>query len=49
MPMPEEIPEEMMNLMNAFMEIGWLLPLIAVAEIIGGILFMIPRTRFLGH
>lgn len=48
MPMPEVMPEKMMKAMTAFMEIGWLLPLIAVAEITGGILFMINRYRALG-
>ncbi|MBK7105816.1 MAG: DoxX family protein [Ignavibacteriae bacterium] len=48
MPMPENMPEEMMKLFEAFVVIGWLLPLIAVAEIIGGILFMIPKFRALG-
>ena len=48
MPMPEEMPENMIKLMNAFMEIGWLMPLVAVAEIAGGILFTIPKYRALG-
>lgn len=48
MPMPEEMPENMIKLMNAFMEIGWLMPLVAVAEIVGGILFTIPKYRALG-
>jgi putative oxidoreductase len=30
------------------MEIGWLMPMIAVVEIVGGLLFMIPKTRALG-
>jgi putative oxidoreductase len=30
------------------MEISWLLPLVAIAEIFGGILFIIPKTRALG-
>ena len=47
-PVPADMPEKMMNAMKAIMEIGWLLPLIAVAEIIGGILFMIPKYRALG-
>jgi hypothetical protein len=37
-----------MSAMMAFMEIGWLLPLIAVAEITGGILFITNRFRALG-
>ena len=48
MPMPEDMPESMMNLMTAFMQISWLMPLIGVAEIIGGILVTIPKYRALG-
>jgi len=48
MPMPDEMPEDMIKLMTAFVQIGWLLPLVAVAEIVGGLLFMIPRFRPLG-
>ena len=47
-PVPDDLPETMVKLMGAMMEIGWLIPLVAVAEIIGGILFIIPRTRALG-
>jgi uncharacterized membrane protein YphA (DoxX/SURF4 family) len=42
------MPENMMKLMNAFLEIGWLMPLVAIAEIAGGILFIIPKYRALG-
>ena len=38
----------MMKLMGAFMEIGWLMPLIAIAEIVGGILFITNKYRALG-
>ncbi|WP_298390893.1 DoxX family protein [Hydrotalea sp.] len=48
MPIPKNLPESMMKLMGAFMEINWLMPLIAVAEIIGGVLFIIPKFRALG-
>ena len=47
-PMPKEMPANMMKLMTAFMEIGWLMPLIAVAEITGGILFITNKYRALG-
>ncbi len=47
MPVPEDMPEQAMAMFNAFMQIGWLMPLIATAEIVGGILFIIPRTRAL--
>ena len=48
MPMPKDMPENMMKVMTAFMEIGWLMPLIAVAEIAGGLLFMTNKYRALG-
>lgn len=48
MPMPKDIPASLMTIMGAFMQIGWLLPLVAVAEIVGGVLFMITKTRALG-
>ena len=48
MPMPKEMPENMMKIMSAFMEIGWLMPLIAIAEILGGILFITNKYRALG-
>lgn len=47
MPMPE-LSEEMMQVMGAFMTIKWLLPLVAIVEIVGGILFVIPKYRALG-
>src|ERR1700710_1201082 len=48
MPMPKDIPEKMLKAFGAFMEIGWLMPLVGLAEIIGGLLIIIPRTRALG-
>lgn len=48
MPMPEEIPEDLMQIMGAFMQIKWLMPLVAVAEIAGGLLIIIPKVRALG-
>jgi putative oxidoreductase len=48
MPMPKDMPESMMKLMGAFMSISWLMPLIAVAEITGGILFITNKFRALG-
>jgi putative oxidoreductase len=47
MPMPKDMPENMMKLFAAFMEIGWLMPLIAVVEIVGGILFITNKYRAL--
>lgn len=47
MPMPE-LSEEMMQIFAALMTIQWLLPLVALVEIIGGILFAIPKYRALG-
>lgn len=48
MPVPEDLPESLVKVMTAYMEIGWLLPLVAVAEIAGGILFIPNKTRALG-
>ena len=47
-PIPEDLPENMKRVNDAFMEIGWLLPLVGAVEILGGILFIIPKTRALG-
>lgn len=47
MPMPE-LTEEQMKIFSAFSEITWLFPLVAIVEIVGGILFIIPKTRLLG-
>jgi uncharacterized membrane protein YphA (DoxX/SURF4 family) len=48
MPMPADLPEKMVKAMNAFMEIGWLLPLVGFAELLGGLLILFPKTRALG-
>lgn len=48
MPVPDDLPEKMIKAMTAFMEISWLMPLVGAAEILGGILFIIPKTRALG-
>jgi uncharacterized membrane protein YphA (DoxX/SURF4 family) len=48
MPMPEEMPQAMIDAFVAMSSIGWLLPLVAIAEILGGILVIIPKTRALG-
>ncbi|MDF3026533.1 MAG: DoxX family protein [Fluviicola sp.] len=48
MPMPKDMPEDMMKVVEAFGAIVWLMPLIAVVEIIGGILVIIPKYRALG-
>jgi len=47
MPVPKDMPESVVKVMTAFMQIGWLMPLVGVVEIIGGILFMTNRFRAL--
>ncbi|MFY0715079.1 DoxX family membrane protein [Seonamhaeicola sp. NFXS20] len=47
MPMPE-MSEEMMQIMGGFMAIKWIFPLVAIVEIIGGVLIAIPKKRALG-
>ncbi|MES2133668.1 MAG: DoxX family protein [Bacteroidota bacterium] len=48
MPMPKDLPESMLNLMSAFMAISWLMPLVALAEIVGGLLVITNKFRALG-
>jgi len=47
MPVPEMTAEQM-DIMGSFMKLSWLMPLIAVVEIVGGILFIPAKTRALG-
>lgn len=46
MPMPE-MPEAATKLMIAFVESGWIMALIAIVEIVAGVLIIIPKTRAL--
>ncbi len=48
MPMPKDMPASMQKLMAAFMQIGWLIPLVAVVEIVGGVLVIFSKYRALG-
>ena len=48
MPMPKDLPEKMLKAFDAFTEIGWLMPLVGIAELLGGLLIILPRTRALG-
>lgn len=43
-----ELTEAQMKVYAAFGEIGWLLPLVGAIEVIGGLLFIFPKTRALG-
>ena len=47
MPMEKPTPEQM-ELFAAFDKIFWLLPLVGAVEIIGGLLFILQKTRALG-
>lgn len=47
MPVPPLDPE-LQKVGAAFMTIKWLMPLVSVIEILGGLLFIIPKTRALG-
>lgn len=48
MPAPDDIPENMIQLMGAIDQFGWLMPLIGLVEVLGGILIILPKTRALG-
>jgi len=47
MPMPELTPEQM-EIFAAMEKLKWITPLAGLVEIIGGLLFIFPRTRALG-
>lgn len=47
-PIPDDLPDQLVSMNAAMAEIEWLLPLVAVAEIIGGVLFITNRFRALG-
>lgn len=47
LPLPELSPEEV-KFFTAFTSIVWLMPLVAIIEIVGGILFILKKTRPLG-
>ena len=47
MPMPE-LTEQQKIIFGAFGTIKWLMPLIGITEIVGGLLIAIPKTRALG-
>ncbi len=48
MPMPENMPEETLRDFQAMKEIIWLMPLLGLTEIIGGLLIIFPQKRALG-
>lgn len=48
MPVPEDLPEALLQDNVAFMEIAWLMPLVGIAEVVGGIFILFPKTRALG-
>jgi uncharacterized membrane protein YphA (DoxX/SURF4 family) len=48
MPVPEDLPQPLINDNIAFMEIEWLMPLVGFAEILGGVLIIFNKTRALG-
>ncbi|MEY2595988.1 MAG: hypothetical protein RL634_745 [Bacteroidota bacterium] len=47
-PTPTDLPEAVVKDNAAMAEIVWLMPLISCAEILGGLLIIIPKTRALG-
>lgn len=47
MPLPDDLPEKMTQAMDALVQLEWMLPLVAIVEIVGGILVIIPKYRAL--
>jgi len=48
MPMPEEMPEKTLQMMKTSKQIGRLITLVGLGEVLGGVLFLFPKTRALG-
>ena len=48
MPVPDDIPENLMEAMTGMMAVTWLMPLVGAAEVLGGILIIFQKTRALG-
>ncbi len=48
MPVPENLPAEVVKDGFALLEIQWLMPLVGTIEIISGLLILFPKTRLLG-
>ena len=46
--MPMEMAEDATAIINSFVATIWLWPLVALVEIVGGVLFAVPKTRALG-
>jgi uncharacterized membrane protein YphA (DoxX/SURF4 family) len=44
-PVPKDLPAELVKVNQAMLEIGWLMPLIATVEMIGGLLFIVKKFR----
>jgi uncharacterized membrane protein YphA (DoxX/SURF4 family) len=47
MPVPKDMPEKMVKAGAAFIEIGWLLPLVGAVEVLAGLLLIFKRTQAL--
>ncbi len=47
-PPPENMPESLIQLTTALGSIGWFMPLLGGAEVVAGLIFMIPKYRALG-
>jgi uncharacterized membrane protein YphA (DoxX/SURF4 family) len=48
MPPPADMPEDTMKMFTAMMQISWLMPLLGLAEVVGGVLIIFKKTRALG-
>ncbi|MES2388516.1 MAG: DoxX family membrane protein [Bacteroidota bacterium] len=48
MPVPTDMPEKAAKAGAALMAIGWLMPLVGAAELVGGLLLIFKKTRALG-
>lgn len=47
MPLPQ-MSKELMSVFGSLMNVKWIMPLVAITEIVGGLLLILPKTKALG-
>ncbi len=47
-PDPENMPQDLAYLINSLRNVGWIMPLLGIMEILAGLVFAIPRLQALG-
>jgi uncharacterized membrane protein YphA (DoxX/SURF4 family) len=48
MPPPADVSADLIKMFAGMTQVGWLMPLVGAVQVVGGVLFIIPRFRALG-